>query len=58
MFPVPDEIEDRIVAFAQMRALYQQWKGATIPDAQVFAGTPAQLTAALQPSSAAGWPMN
>ncbi|MFJ5985080.1 hypothetical protein [Lentzea sp. NPDC092896] len=51
-----DEVEDWIVAFAQMRALYQRWKGATIPAAQVLSGTPAQLVVALHPSSATGWP--
>jgi len=52
-----DEVEDWIIAFAQLRSLYQTRRDATTAVATTFLSVPEQLTVALHPSSATGWPL-
>ncbi|SFQ97160.1 hypothetical protein SAMN04488564_101401 [Lentzea waywayandensis] len=51
-----DEVEDWLIAFGLMRALYLTGRAATTSGAQAFNHVPECLVVALQPSSATGWP--
>ncbi|WP_439656508.1 hypothetical protein ACSHWB_29340 [Lentzea sp. HUAS TT2] len=50
------EVDDWVIAFAQVRALYLTREDATAAAAVQFSGLAEWLVVALHPSSATGWP--
>ncbi|MEU3643770.1 hypothetical protein AB0E59_10370 [Lentzea sp. NPDC034063] len=52
-----DEVDDWLIAFALMRALYVTRRTASASGAETFNHVPECLAVALHPSSATGWPV-
>ncbi|MFD9705639.1 hypothetical protein [Lentzea sp. NPDC059081] len=52
-----DEVDDWLVAFAQLRGLHRTRTGVTTASAQSFSGVQYALVTALEPRTATGWPI-